>query len=613
MIIDSDDEPPPARHKIPYKEDAKFEEEEILFDPTEPRSFITQDLDLTLGTEVLQLAFPQVPADYSYHKAMSLPSILSNKIVIAAACADNNIRVITLPLKPPSPASKSREELRSDLTSAYPGNGYWGETMVTIGGDHCHQTIPDGITITFSPRPDSSNEETHTEIAVPNPHNTRSRSPAKHDLSKDSLQKEQHWDLLVASHSAELSGLLLVFRIPLVKRSKDPEVGLDISTAPVQPMQRQHLPSPATCISFNTSPYPAARHSHILVAERTGVTRIYNCLSSTRTRPPSRGSEYGSTSSEQGSWLISLYPSFISPSPSTSVAHRKPIIGASWVLAGKAIIILLGDGEWGIWDIEGAGPTAKGNVLLRGNEGTSGVRGGAKTVWSISGLVETSTITRGHSRSSSDSKRDSTSSFAPMTPHSRKVRQETLFSHGDSIGGPSFTSGGISVRGISKAREDDFGDDTIVMWREDTVVVMQSLITYWKAHLRNEIGGSGSLFGVDTSRRLVKVEGLNLCGDNITNVDIFPIVAKAGVTAPPDLVVAGQYRFVCLVQNNLAVPLARRASKGAEASEHTEERQLMATGNLDVSAIDRALFDMENNQGQSNGAVTKRKSVMFQE
>ncbi|EDN03408.1 predicted protein [Histoplasma mississippiense (nom. inval.)] len=55
-----------------------------------------------------------------------------------------------------------------------------------------------------------------------------------------------------------------------------------------------------------------------------------------------------------GAWLITLSPEFCR-NP-VGIPQRKTVVDAAWVLGGKAIMVLLSDGSWGIWDPEGAGP-----------------------------------------------------------------------------------------------------------------------------------------------------------------------------------------------------------------------------------------------------------------
>src|SRR5437764_408433 len=79
-------------------------------------------------------------------------------------------------------------------------------------------------------------------------------------------------DLLVASHSAELSGLLRIWRFPI-----GPDQTIS-ALYPILPYRTQHLISPTSKIVFNPSPHPKRRHSQLLVVEPRGIARIYDPL-----------------------------------------------------------------------------------------------------------------------------------------------------------------------------------------------------------------------------------------------------------------------------------------------------------------------------------------------
>ncbi len=58
------------------------------------------------------------------------PDILQHKMVFTVSCATKDVYVVTLPLTPPSQASKARAELRTSLLASRLGKGKWG------GDDH---------------------------------------------------------------------------------------------------------------------------------------------------------------------------------------------------------------------------------------------------------------------------------------------------------------------------------------------------------------------------------------------------------------------------------------------------------------------------------------------
>ncbi len=612
MIIDSDDEEPAA--KVADDEPA-FEEKENEIEPSEPYLPIVQDLDLNLGTDVLHLSFPNIPSNLQALSTDTVPPILSQKIVIAAACSDYSIRLLTLPLDPPSQASKDRKEHSVGLARA--GSGGWGEDMLVIGGNSGHQTIPSGVSITFTTaRPTSGEDTERIQVAGDErrtPRSISNRRVASRSRSRSRPSGDNRgWEFLLASHSPETSGLLLIFRIPIIANTTNRGANCRISTDPILPFQTQYLSSPATTISFSPSLYPSRRHSQLLLADSKGALKIYRCLSpQSRLASSRRNSEHETPAPEQGSWLISLYTGFdntLSKSASIGSSQRKQILDAKWIYGGKAIIVLLSDGEWGVWDIEGVSPTAKKALLDRDN-GQSGIIGGALTAFSLHGWVEGFPSPSSLPQGSSSSGTIGRSGLAPMTPGTRRVREGALFS-GPNSDSEGSARGGISVIKAVESSTGKHGDEALVLWHDNRMIAIPSLSSYWARET-----GKINLFTSNGQDRIIKIEGLDLYGESNCGVDQFPpnspspkVTDRSAITR--DILVTGDHRFIILT-TPISEPEQQSVFAQPEKHPLVVDQQLLAAGELDVGGMDRVLASMGNGDQRNgegrNGVVSKRK------
>jgi hypothetical protein len=627
-MLESDDEDaqPTSKAQQNFVDNPEFEDSERFSDDAEDSLPIVQHLDLILNTEVLNISFPRISSrSINSIASGSVPPIASQKIVMAVTCGDNTVRVITLPLTPPSHESKDRDMFKKDIFLAQAGNGAWGERVLIIGGSSGHQVIPSGVSITFTP---------HTALGV------MVFDDDDDDDDPQESSKEQGWDILLASHSTEDGGLLLVFRIPIVKLGKD---DYTTSADPVSPFQRQHLSSPAVSISFNPSSYPSRRHSHLLVAGSQGAIRVYECLSPTpvlegdksRSRRSSIALAYNQPLIERGSWLISLYPGFASSNDSFSSSRsvsqpqgapqRKIIVNAQWVLNGKSIMVLLADGEWGVWDLEGAGPGRKKDSIL-GDASAYGVQGGAISKWALSGwLGDTPKAPIGLlSGIQQFNKGGNSGKFAPMTPGTRRIREDSLFgsnSISSSLG--SYVAGGISVWNTSGVFS-EHDDDIVAIWYADELVVITSLWGYWTSQLSKKSRTSDPFSrSAKADGRLVKL-GFTLRGDKPTAVEIVPPPRKPGYSPRAsqdgsdnadgfglvgEVVVSGEHRL-SIVSEKTKTPYGRRLNEKVG----TKDQQLAFNdGEQDLAGIDSALAGMEKRNvfGQSLGTGKRKVNFLF--
>lgn len=540
MLLDSDDESPaPA-----FVDKPEFEAYEEEYHPTKPYPQVLQVLDLYFGTEVLNietLSSSILKADGASWRSLDG---IKQKIIFVAACADNKVRIITLPLTPPSPTSKARPEFRSNPTLSYAGNGSWGETVVEL---HGHQKPPTGAAVT---------------VDLTNPDQTDSKSATP--------------QLVIASHSRGATGYLLLHKVPL-----------SLPSAVVYPCQTVALPSPAKSLAFNTS-LSAERSSHLLVSDSIGVCRIYDYK--LVAKASSEEQELEGPINEQGTWLLSLYTggqSAKSEPQSQQIGSRagfgrKAIMDAKWVSGGKAVIALLSDGQWIVWDIEGVGRETRGGTLRQG------LQGGSCSEVAISGYIEIASKTR-----SMGASQTSTSKFAPMTPGTRKTTE--MFS-GKVTTSPA--RGQLSVLEYPGSSPTSLPEESIAFWFGDTFSVIPNLSKYWSANARKAANGS-NLFNGAPGGRVVRVEGVNLQGEKCSGIEQIS-KSTGSPRLPSDLLVLGEHRFVI-------VDAGQAPSFGSSMRTALVERNPDVSGGLELSGIEQALELMDSpTQKNGYGARSKR-------
>ncbi|KAK2004028.1 hypothetical protein LX36DRAFT_706678 [Colletotrichum falcatum] len=457
MIIDSDDDEPPAKAgkaPTPFTDRPEFEDSE----EDGPYPEIIQTLDLSLGTTALHLAvLPMTPCaaeDASWLGA----DVLKEKIVFTVACATNEVYVVTLPLTPPSPESKARPELRSNLLAGKAGSGQWGERVVLLGGQYKHS---EGIAMSLiKPKAASGSERIREQNGAP------------------SAQKPR---LVVAAHTREASGTLRLWDVPM-------EVQPGEASGRISPFQSEFLPSPLSSISFNPT-----HLTQLLTVASPHAVRIYDYA--LPSLPPD--DQATGPFPSQGSWLLSLFQSFTRPT-----STRKPILDAAWIAHGRAVLALLADGTWGIWDVDGASP--HGASILGKN--SSGIRGAAITAFSASGHVEGT----GPLRTTAGVPRpNGNAEFVPLTPHSRRDAAASLSAAG-SLERLASVRGGITVTPLPGSGSGS-ADESAVLWIGglDNVSVIPAVSRFWDAQLRRSSGGGVNLFSGTTPTRMIRLQDLS--------------------------------------------------------------------------------------------------------
>ncbi|KAJ5119620.1 hypothetical protein N7448_010289 [Penicillium atrosanguineum] len=564
MIIDSDEEDAPVASAVPEGPSYDFVAEETEVDPAFPYEAVLRQIDIPLGSRVLELAVPRALPEEARSPLDPFPPIVKDHIVMSAVCSDLSTRVVILPLIPPHPAQTDPKT--------------WNIQTLTISGDVTHQDIPRGVSLTFTCQEIEAEQERRK---------SRSRAGGS-----------GKWDLLVATHSAEGSGVLLLHRIPIQEDSSDKDLTYHLIEEELV-SQRRILPSPAQTIAFNPSTYPSSRHSNLLVAFHSGCVKVYSCFSvqkpSKSGRRASSAHEDNETIDTEGRWLISLYPGF--EQGPTGFPRRKTIIDAEWVLGGRAIMVLLVDGEWGVWDLEGAGPGATKGPLHR-QSSVQGVTGGSLTAYAVSGRIMTPP-------SNSQSEAEHRSRFAPMTPSTKRVREDTLLKGSMTAASPSLR-GQISVCQTNSS-QDQLPDESILLRHGQQSAVIPSLLSLW----RNAVRTTGT-FDSSNRCRVTPFQDVSLMGENFQAIGHLPTPARrsqADERHTFDVLVAAEHQIMVLAPRlHESVDSAPAAAKPQVLAEN--DQMMLQRGELDVEGMGRLLNGMQSGAASLRmGSPVKRTRV----
>jgi len=522
MILDSDEEdsaaPNGQNSAGSFVDKPQFEE---TLDDDAPYPEITQTLDLSFGTAVHHIAVLPMNPCTAQDAAWGDVNMLKEKIVFTVSSASREVFLITLPLVPPSPLSKARKEFEDDIMAGKAGNGTWGETVTLLNGQ---ERPSQGLAMNLVQTPASSE---------------RSKSADRSQSASRSGPR-----IVVAAHTKEALGTLRLW-----------DVSLEAPNGTrVDPFQVEYLPKPLTSISFSPSQY-----SHLLCNFSPDAVRIYDYAQASM--PPDDLSDGPFPS--QGSWLISFYPPFTRPTSS-----RKPILAAEWICNGGAIFVLLADGQWGIWDVNGHSPQSAASFV----KAAPAIKGDALTEFSVTGYVEGTSPLRnpGTQRASGGT----TSEFVPMTPHTRREALNTSY-------GPErlvTVKGGVMVIPLAKSSATS-ADESIVLWigGSENVFAIPGVLKFWEGQSRKGSSAGSNLFGGAQPTRMLRLTdlGAGLMGERCTGVTgLVRSVASGGLSPtgsdglPVEVLVQGESRLVIVQESESVVGtkiggvVARRARAG---------------------------------------------------
>lgn len=449
------------------------------------------------------------------HSSASTPRLLKQKAIVTIATADGAVRILQIPLAPP--ASSSIQNVVEDVQ----------RSAIELAAPG--RPIPASLAIKLLPADD-----------------TRPRSQPGPLQSLDD-------QLLVASACRS-------FSIWAVSVKSNELVCGD------KPILRT---IPLSCPAIGLTFHPSSRLAQLLLTDTSGAARIYD-LHRPRSSPPT------------GDWIMAYHTSYHIPKDTPdldpALTRRKKILGAEWVLAGKGILVLLEDGEWGIWDVTSS-PAGKSveDFSLRGFLGTS----------SSTEQAEPAKPKRGLSK------------LAPMTPNTRKTKAEQLFTGAVRAQGVA-PSGGLTVH--SNNPHSGQADESVAIWYGSEIYAIASTQAFWQRST------TGSGFGSLHAPGLSHITDISLLNENITSISQFPVKASAGLgqmNTQRDLLVSAEHRAVILqtqrpdrpARNLFAQQLVERPVEAAR------DQHMLDAGALDVEGLDRML---ENMASGTTNAVSRK-------
>ena len=566
---------------------------------------ILRCIDIPCHAGAHHLAVPSIPHDIAESAPGAFPPILLSNIVLAAACMDNSIRLISLPLLPPLPSTDE--------------DHYQALQMVTMRHQNTHRDIHTSISITHS-AVWSSVADAHS--SKPSPSRSRSRSDRqRNDDEKAFKPSNRQWCFLLASVASTAGGTLLYHQIPLTSDTQ-------FSTGPncLHPIQRCYLASSSLDLkaAFNPTPFPAAMHTAVAVSVAdSGYVKIMQLPVADRgnsyrgRRDSAATTDSASSSSHRPSpqlnpaaqHLITLYSGYSHPSPGQGVPRRKRILDVSWVASGGAIMVLLEDGEWGIWDLGGVGPTTKPRDLFQGQDTMPGVQGGALTRFALGGWV-TSEIATTIRPPRLEPRDHESKQLIPMTPHTRKVRGERLFagpgqSSQTEKGGRQYAKGHINSNEckVSKSQIRAVVDESITLACEGHILYISSLQALWRA----ETSDKGT-FDPISNIRPFEISDMGLEHDKIISIAAFSISYSNDSEDSlqwrshnvPNLLVASDYRLMLFLSSlkEFGVTSENRRQQFAPIDRKADsvlpshDQSLLQHGQLGVDGMDRILDGM---------------------
>ena len=539
------------------------------------------------------LAVAPLPADGIVRD--SVPAVFSDRIVVAVACSDRTNRLVSLPVDPHQPHRTTKFKQKSGAKE--------GVDVETITEAHVHDAITRGLAFTYTQLParrrgwDNSEDESEDDEATA--HTTR---------------QGELWQLLIASYTTDPSRGVVVARLTFTS---------DRHNQRLAQFEKSHdvvfPPGAGVAISFNPARHPSKRHSQLLFADSSGAVRIYETKSLKRRYlgkptfvdpdvPPIYTSKLVST----------FFAPFQRPSDHIlqSLGLRNRIVDAQWVLNGKAILALLDDGHWGIWDYMQAGPRAQtASTTAQMGAGLQSVPNAGISLFSLQGFL--GRIERGEAHASSKSRptehhtsqsSQTHSSLAPMTPKTRKSKQTHLFSP---------PSGGLTsdrpVQGkisVATNTQKAAHDDSLVISYDSAIFIVPSLLSYWKNANTSSASDSGSrtIHGA----ALERVTGFSALGELITSIaQAADSNAEDEDVISRDILVPAEHRLAiwCPVGRERSSTkdlrtMFQRSQQSLEEHRAVQrvDQDRLSRAELDLTGLDRVMSIMDTGPGHPSDA-----------
>jgi len=409
------------------------------------------------------------------------------------------------------------------------------------------------------------------------------------DMDISLVSSDQPVDLLIASCHQEQFATMFVTRISPVVPAEHEES----SPSHLSPFQRVTLPTSPATVSISPMSYSSRENTRILVACSPGNVYVYGpfCY---RDRETGLGMwPLLEPDPPKGTWLASFQTRFHGDSADKSsldpIPHRKVILDAKWTLNGSAIVGLLEDGEWGVWDVDGAhhesNPTADPSMFA---------------LWGMNG----SSVPYHIGKPLAKKPREPSSSLPTMTPNTRRTKAETLF---NAIPHPITAAhrGGISVTPVPLPSSDNT-EDLIAFWYGESICYIDSLEAYWNRATQRSMDAKlgtagGSLFGPG----LTRVDALNTNGQAIVAISELP--KKWAEGSERTILLTAEYQLFCMPGSSSRKSLPSNAlahrPKGPIVKKAPPKPMIPSSGNLNFGMINNVIDSMDDGDVFMSGAL----------
>lgn len=366
-------------------------------------------LNVELDSPVQHIAFAPAPALVA-NRTIHAPELFASHLTIAASCTNRAIVLVSIPFA-------AKQDVDPKNVS---------DIKITHVDEECgHGDLISALSLTWT-------------IGTPS-------------SSQQSAALDASASFLIASASPTGSGLLILHQISLKSHLAGlPETYVKVAT------QLVRLPLLDSVLAFSPHAYHSRNHlSLLLTSPARGIIQIYDLakssLLSERKDDDIQPASAGPSPRHRLEVSLVLCTARNGPTESRSC---RPIVDASWDSSGQAILGLLADGEWGLWNI--SGPDTKFENADYGR-------------FTSFGQLHAMTPTK------KTSKTKSSGSLAPMTPHTRKTRSDEFFgkTNPPQAHYPAFTTGKITL--CSPSRLSKSQDDAVILSYNGLHHYLQSL------------------------------------------------------------------------------------------------------------------------------------------
>jgi hypothetical protein len=207
--------------------------------------------------------------------------------------------------------------------------------------------------------------------------------------------------------------------------------------------------------------------------------------------------------------------------------------------------------------------------------------------------------------SNSQSEAEQRPRFAPMTPSTKRVREDTLLKGSMTAASPSLR-GQISVYQTNSS-QDQLPDESILLRHGQQSAVIPSLLSLW----RNAVRTTGT-FDSSNRCRVTPFQDVNLMGENFQAIGHLPSPARRSRAAERhtvDVLVAAEHQIMVLTprlkESEDSAPVVAKPHIVAE-----NDQMMLQRGELDVEGMGRLLNGMQSGSASLRmGSPVKRTRI----